>query len=537
MGVQLRDSLTLETMIQRDWIKPRLRVLLPRAAFHAWTNYPVVSPLEAEGCVDEHAWALNLYVRAVVSGFPGKSEKWWLCDLDDSTLQLTTIARANSVQTSETSVRLPDPFHHARHNQEIRPWIDYFAYWQAFQIAEYNDAMTGTFSLTSQPPDDPQREIERRRDYVNSTHQRLARTWETRYAAFDWLSRMRTALGSSIMPQRTYEEVDTALKTIAVEQGLTVDQMKHDVREVLLPMWQDITHTNTSVSRNGDGLAHLLRQELQYGVHFIERISGEQIDPLDEYWSPSSGNLHVPSLIRALPHEEDVARLEFAQHVMPYIKDAKAAIPELALLDYATIRRIIDASYRRIPALGRFILAFHRFHEELRGERLTAEETVIRQAERIEQFVLIVLHAEKVLSHQLRAQQGSKRASDVRSIAKHSCNEVMSKWQLQGGGFSAVTQPRLVQLIDQRAQLHDLDEAVGLPLVIPSEVASGKPVADHIIAAFVNFVIARNYAAHHDALDFELVYPTSEPGRTHQGALVLQSVVIAVLATLTPKRS
>lgn len=525
-------------MVQRGWIEPRLRVLLPRVAFDAWTNYPVVSPLEAEGCSDEHVWALNVYVRSVVSGSPRKSEKWWLCELDDPTSDLTLIARANSVQANDPHVRLPDPFRHARYNQEIRPWIDYFAYWQVFQIAEYMDAMTGTFSMTTLPPEDRQREIDWRREYVELTHLRLSRVWSTRYATFDWLSRMRTAIGSSIMPQRSYEEVDASLKSIASEQGLTVDQMKHDVREVLLPMWHDVTRCHTTMSRVPEDLLHLLRQEIQYGVHFIERISGERVDPLDEYWNPSTGSLHVPSLIRALPYEQDVARHEFAQHVMPYIKEAQVAIPEFATLDRESIRSIIDSSYRRVPSLPRFILAFHRLHEELRGERLTAEEKVIRQAERIEQFVLIVLHAEKILSHQLRLRQGSKRASDVRSIAKDSCNEVMSKWQLQGRGFSAVAQPKLVHLLNERAQLHELDETKGLPLVQPSEVASGKPVADCIIAAFVNLVIARNYAAHHDALDFELVYPTSGPGRTHQGALVLQSVVIAVLATLMhPKGS
>ena len=65
-----------------------------------------------------------------------------------------------------------------------------------------------------------------------------------------------------------------------------------------------------------------------------------------------------------------------------------------------------------------------------------------------------------------------------------------------------------------------------------SEAATGNATVDRLVAAFVNLVIIRNYAAHHDSLDFDPVYVTRDAQHLHPGGLALESLLLAVLSTL-----
>lgn len=535
LGVELPSGLSLESMVARGWVRPRLRVPLPRAAFDAWTNFPISSPVEADGCPEEHVWALNLYLNTVSVRRPRRTERWWIYELDDQHSILAQSARSHALDPADPAAQLPSSFRHARHNQEIRPWIDYFAYWQAFQIADYAEAMVDPDVLTNDLPSDPERANAARAERVRRIHNQRSRAWSGRYPAFEWLSRMRTAFAASAASGRSYHDLDGALKSIAVEANVTLDGMKHDVRNVLLPMWEELAGPPRRATRAPKQLLHLLRQEIEYGLFYIERIGGLKVDLLDEYWSPPTRNANEPSLIRALPREEDLARREFPWHAEPYLEKARASLPALAHLDRQGVKDLVDAHWRRSRSLRRLALALHRLHEQLHGERLSAEDEVIRQTERIEQFNLIIMHTERFLSNELRERRGDKRYPDVRDLARESLNHLLGTWGLLAGGFSAVAQSRVTALFRERAQLHELDEEIGLRLVNAGDVVSGSAVADELIAAFVNLVIARNYAAHHDALDFELVYPSRRRGRPHGGSLALQSVLVAVLGTLAAR--
>lgn len=530
LGIDLPAGLPLEAMIVRGWVTPMLRVKLPRSAFDAWKNYAVISPIDADGCPEEDVWALRLYIDAMSGPCSNRRDNWWVCGLDDDTDELTLAARANGIDPASRDA-LPPTFLHPRSDQEIRPWIDYFAYWQAFQIAEYLRCMTATYLVTDEVPSDPDRVRAFRAEYIAAKHQMLSKKWNERSGAFEWLSRMRTVLGAGVMPYRSDDERRAALRSVVQDLGLTADQMNRDVRDVLLNMWQEWSTASKSWNGTREPLLHLLRQEIEYGVFFIEQISGQKVDFLSDFWSPPGRHSGVVRLIDALPYEDELARRDFPKHADMYLREARAALPALSSLDQAGLRSLVDEHWDRSRSLRRFVLAFHRLHEQLHGEHLISDQKVIRQTERIEQFNLAVMHSERVLSHELRDRRPGERYMDVRKLVRESLNHLLGKWGLGGNGFLATAQTAMRPLFE-RAQLHELDEEKGLCLVAVDEVGSGDNATDYLISAFVNLVIARNYAAHHDALDFDLVYPGTEEGKPHTGNIAVQSILVALFSTL-----
>lgn len=516
-------------MVDRGWLTPRLRVLLPRVALESWKNFPSF-PADSEGCPEEERWALELYAHAMMSGWPRGESNWYLHELDDQTSHLAMAVEANAQDQYHPEL-LPETFRHARNDQEIRPWMDYFAYWQAFQIGDYLRFMTYTCSLTDELPSDLDRFTKTRIDNIASAHQTLSKRWENRIRVFDWLSRMRTVMGASVNPERSFEEQSSALRQIAQDLGISVDQMRIDIRATLLQMWNEWSEPKSGLKRSQTPLLELLRQEIEYAVFYTEALSGQRVDFLDQFWSPPVRRDQAADLIDALPREEELARRDFPLYAGVYIKRFHDKIPEINNLDQNGLRNLIHCNWNKNRSLRRFVLAFRRLHEQLRGEQLIVEDKIIRQTERIEQFNLVVLHAERVMSYETRKRGTSSRYPDVRAIAKDSLNHILGRWDLSKAGFSATAQSKAVSLLEERAQLHELGNS-GLRLVQVDEVRSGNPVANHLIAAIVNFVIARNYAAHHDDFDFTLVYPTTESASTHPGDTILESVLLVVLSIL-----
>ncbi|CAG0991415.1 hypothetical protein PHYC_02319 [Phycisphaerales bacterium] len=525
LGIALPSGAGIETMVHRGWIKPVLRVFLPRTAIESWTNYPQF-PMELSNCPEAESWALDLLVRARTSGWPRESGRWWVHELDDESDPLTQVARRHLSSPGGVSSELL-VFRHARLDREVRPWLDYFAYWQAFQVADYARAMSRRCCLVEDIPVDRETALLARARLVDCEHKRLTAAWDERYAVFEWLSRMRTVVGSAVMPQREFEETRAAICQVAREAELSVDKMKEGIRRTLLLMWEE-----WSRAQETPALLGLLRQEIEYSIYFLERVSGERVDALDDYWSPHQRRDFSASLIDALPREEDLARRDFPRNVCIYLKEYRATVPQLAHLDETAIRTHLNAGWFASRAFRRFVLAFHRLHEQLRGPQSTPDEKVIRQSERIEQFNLISMHAERVLSRAARARTGQKSYSDVRALARESLNYVLGRWGLMGGDVGAACQRRMKELLVQRAQLHDLEEQTGLRLVAASEVASGNDVANELVAGFVNWVIARNYAAHHDVLDFDLVYSRRDANAPHPGSVALKAVLLSLLSVL-----
>lgn len=529
-GIELPDSLPLERIVALGWVAPVLRVRLPETAFLSWSDYPNLSMNGFDECPEGDRWALDLYTRTMSSPPPVNRDDWWVFFLDDSSDSVAQAARDHALDPAKCD-GLPLAFRHPRHNQEIRPWLDYFAYWQIFELADFLFSMTCTLPLTDDLADVIERSGGVWLELADVRVQALKRKWESRRPTFEWLSRMRTVLGSSMTPDRSQDEIDVALGAVAKGLKLTYDQMRSDIRNTLLVMWRDWTGQSSPITRRHSSLLELLRQEIQYSVFYLERLTGQPPDFFDSFWHGGRQEHEWACLIEALPREEELARRDFARTALMYLRRYKASIPQIGTLNEEGFRRLVSDNWQRSRPLRRFVLAFYRLHRELNGERLIENESVIGRAERIEQFNLTLMHAERVLSLEYRERHRLQSYPEIRKLAKDTLNHLLCRWSLSGE-VSRIAQKRTQLLLQQHAMLHDLDPQQGLPLVSSSDVASGNDTADHAAAMLINFVIARNYAAHHDAVDADLVYPNGEDADKHPGEIAVTSALAAVAAAL-----
>ncbi len=529
--IDLKRPVSLGDFVLRGWVKPRLRIAIPHEPFLTWSDFPNLSMEGTDSCPESDTWALSLYARAF-SDFGRPQDPWWLHHFDNPDDPLTKQATAHAMDSASVPDGAATHFH-PRVRQPLSPWIDYFAYWQIYEIVEILHAVT--YSVRA-PEGAIKKQFQEPTSWwcpLRGEVLRVVKRWSQRASTFEWLSMMRTVLGSSVSPIRSQAEVDVALKFIATKRGLTTSQMAMEVRDTLLVMWEDWTGTSTPLSRQQSSLLELLRQDVEYAVVCIERISGRTVDYRDPVWHDDHQAHPWSPLIKALPREEELARDEFPHQASLYLAKSTGSIPQISSIGPDALRTLINVQWNRSRATRRFVLAFHRLHEQLHGQRLMASEEVIRKTEVIDQMNLAFMHAERVLSFESRQRSGSTTYPEIRALAKDSLDHVLRKLGVAGSPIVRLALERAHQLLQERAMLHDLDSTNGLRLVLPKEVATGSDAADTLVAAFVNFVIARNYAAHHDALDDEMVYPSNvDTGRPHQGGLALSSVLLVVVAVL-----
>jgi hypothetical protein len=534
-GLTLPHDCSLKQMVEWGWISPILRVSLSRAALDSWDNFPESPRRGPDTCPADDLWTLTLWSNVVT--FPTGLEPAddnptrWMHFLDDLSNPLTRKVLAHAIDSADPMLR-PQPFKQTSSGREIAPWIDFFAYWQSYQVAELLGAVSFVIRAT---PGFGKRiaGVEKSTlDLVDVSVGRVRSRWQKWRSTYEWLSRFLVVLAAWSSTQRPWSYVETAAHALAAKYRLTGRRVVAKIRSVLLVTWQDWANLGNIDLPGGNKLRALLRQDIEYALALAEILSGSRCDFLAPYWINSD---RLPrrwaQLIDALPREAELARYRFPELAMMYLGKHVALAPNSFGLDAAGIRNLIAEYWSRSRPLRRFCLAFYRLHKELNGEDLGAEERVVRSNERIEQLLLTILSAEKVLVSIALAKGRGAPNSELTKIAKAQLDFTLTRFGLAANDVSRLMEAAQ-NLLDKHADLHDISSRGDRIFVSADAVGSGSAQADYFVAAFVNFVIARNYAAHHDSLDDRLVFPNELDVTEHQGRVALVSALSVVITCL-----
>jgi hypothetical protein len=134
-----------------------------------------------------------------------------------------------------------------------------------------------------------------------------------------------------------------------------------------------------------------------------------------------------------------------------------------------------------------------------------------------------VLHAEKILRDRyLEGRPGATRLPGVTKIILFEAEKI-----LQAKGFSDCGEglKELEDIMKIKGQLHELHLNPISPFVETVNISWGGGLEKSLTASFANFGILRNYAAHHDCLDEELIY-------TPLAQTVVEAVLVPTLLVL-----
>ena len=313
--------------------------------------------------------------------------------------------------------------------------------------------------------------------------------------------------------------VTDAAPRLFAELGLTSDLLRAGIRDVLLVQWRQWNQPNGENSGIRKPIRAHFQQDIQRAVEFLEEATGQEVDLDDPYWGSSRRNMHWTPLADALPYESLGARREFPLYASMYLEKLNSLLGERRF-DETRLRRLVEIWWPQSVAFRRFCLAFHRLHGHLGTSK--DDKVGLRTETPVEFLILCTLHAEKILRDDHMARTMVTKVPGVRVITM-SCAEVVLRSFGIPEASSAVQE--LGNALKLRDQLHNLPENPRDPFVVPGYFALEGKLGQLILASFANFVILRNYVAHHDCLDDQLVY-------TEMGETALNAVLIATLTIL-----
>lgn len=286
-----------------------------------------------------------------------------------------------------------------------------------------------------------------------------------------------------------------AAKTIVTELGLTAENLKSEVRDVLLVLFQQWKWDLRSARLQQPVVAHL-RQDIQLALHFIQEGTGVQTPLDDPAWTSDSFFEHLwARMDEALPYELARAKAKFSFLASMYLEKFATAF---SIDDIESdVEHLSRTWWPESYPLRRFALLFQRLHNTLGGnskERITFDEE-----NTIDYLILCTLVAEKLMVWLwLRDQIQPVDVPDFKKLLRISLDRITASRQLQSVDsefLSAYPNTALYQLTTTRK----LELFTSLP-----HVADGR--RQLVLRSALNFAIMRNYAAHHDCLDQELTY-------------------------------
>ncbi len=86
-------------------------------------------------------------------------------------------------------------------------------------------------------------------------------------------------------------------------------------------------------------------------------------------------------------------------------------------------------------------------------------------------------------------------------------------------------------VLKTKDQLHDLKANPRDPFIALSDITSGDEATKQILVSFGNLVILRNYVAHHDVLDREMIYDPKIATAALQAILISTVLVLELPPT------
>ena len=502
LGVSLPSNISLVDFVRYRWLKPAMIVRLPNDLFTTWKDFPVLEGEWNEGV----AWALRLWEWYVTPkrGWgqnPASLPQDWYCHpFDRSDDALGSEVRSHAVELSECdwgeTIEMPS-------GQRISPWVVFFPYWHAYMIAE----LLGALRLF-----DPILHVPQAKDWIRSALENYDQLtaicdmrvsavqthWRRVAPAFEWLSRFRTLRGAASGLRIPYREWGGTAARILSDLGMSADSVKASFRDELLVAWQ---HWQWFLKDSLPAACHEgLREEIDLAFEFMETALNEDLDPEDAFWNPPDPNLRRwARLPAALPREDWNSLRKFCQLSPLYLADFKRLMPEKGAPEPLQLRRAARSGWARSVAFRRFCLAFSRLDEHYTGFPLSPVGPDLRAHTPIDYLLLCSLFIEKWLGEV--AEATGTTGNTFADRAEHFCGVVVGTLSLPVdatiGRYRALREHGRTDF--RRPTMNRSDPFVSLRELAPGDVAG------YIASCLVNCEIMRNYAAHHDYLDWELI--------------------------------
>lgn len=520
----------LVQLVEWGWIIPQYRVIFPKQFFESWKNYPCIpyhSPddFKQYAMLWGYAWSLD----------EKNKPYWFLDDLFRPGDKTGEFLRQHTYKMGLSVT--PEPFNHDR-GISITPYVDYFYRWQGYALVDvirWADNIESIYStpdvvkrvkgityiaewISSNPSAWPQK--------ILTTPQR----WAGLASPMMWLDHFRSFRSACINKYRNDYEKEKIVyqegaKLLAKYFAITPEILIDAIKNKLLVLAKEWIQTNEKIEKHSIWTMRAwphLQSDILLMVNWLTILTGRTFEDYVTDWRLSNkGNHEWAMLDEVLPyhfikHQEKFIRL-VPEYLKPFneVSNDQMQFNETNL--YETISQLSKENYTFIG----FLAAFHEMHTHLNYLPFDKHGLDFRELRPLDHYTLLAIHAEGCLRRKLDSlcllnTIKDKDQSFFKYIQILARNQMISEKVI--GYFSG--NKDLTRLHTNRND----------PIGRIQSIKTNLPKSDHMLTqAFLCCVLARNYFAHHDFLDHELI-------RSEKSAFMLRGILLTVLILLNSRK-
>lgn len=519
LGITLPSGHTLQDMVRWGWLEPSVRLPLPAPFVQQWRAFPTLGlarQIRAEDEPLDLLWSRAFIAWPEVPGSRCTAE-WWTHPFENAAYPLgrpTVLAPYVHAMKIGAGPGCEEPVPIALETgDEVQGWLDFFQGWQAFEVHDLLHAATLHVSLMNKPTAGLRAEtfvprLEGLRRYSDAWIERARSDWRHRRTAFEHVYRYRTLLGIWLGRKGTLTQRQRGARGLARMLGITAASLRDEIRDVLLVAWKHL-------SGLPDAATEQFRADIALAVDWLSILEGRPVYAYEPFWSPADLQPRDwEYLSEVLPYELDEARHEFARWAVPYLERYNTSASMRRRYDEERIAGILDRHWKDRYSLRRFCLAFARLHKHYGGAVNRGKGVRLVAASPIDFLVLSTLYAEKL--------QAELFLSGRRKVLDPFQALILGRARAIG---VAERLPDLEPMVRRRWKKETGLHHITVTRRTPFRRARKRSRTLYLADSLLNFAKLRNYAAHHDILDWKLL-------NTSAGGPAIEALVLAVLLTL-----
>lgn len=516
----------LAQLIEWGWIVPQYRVTFPQRFFESWENYPCI-PWEPPEDLDQYAILWDYYWS-----IEDESEPLWFLDpLFHTGDHAGELLRHCAYLEGPTLP--PAPIDHAR-GMPIAPYADYFYHWQGYALVDvirWADNIEPIYST----PDVVERAhgVVRVAEWISANQPTWPKDiltapqrWAGLALPMTWLDHFRAFRDAAFSKHDSDFDTKQALyrkgaQSLAQYFAVTPDMLAEAIKGRLLVLAQEWMQANDKLARQSIWTLRAwphLRADIQLAMSWLILLTGKTFEDYVAEWRlPFMGNWGWAALDDALPYDFVQHQKKFVQLAPIYLKPFNEAGNNRRQFDETTLPVLVRRLHRSNYPFTGFLTAFHELHEHLSYRSFDKHGLDFRTLRPLDHYALLAIHAEGCLRREL----DSLGLLDEIDCDKQGLFRYIQKLARVRGISDGVIGSFCSQykLADLRM---DRDDPIGRI----QSIQTGLPDTDHqLVQAFLSCLLARNYFAHHDFLDHELM-------RSEKSAFMLKGILLTVLMLL-----
>ena len=516
----------LRQLVEWGWIVPQYRIIFPKQFFDNYKHYPYIygeTPTELKNydVLWDHFWKLD----------DESTPLWYLDPISHPDEETNQLLRNNIYKAGKND--LPESFEHAR-GRTITPYADYFYRWQGYALVDVIRWADNIETILSTPDVIKKAEgILRIAQFITSERlnnpESILTTpnrWGGLASPMTWLDHFRSFRSVCMSDHRKNDDEKhntyrKGAKLLAQYFEITPESLADFIKNKLLVLAQEWIRLNEKFEKRSVWTKrawHYLKIDIQLAISWLMILTNEPFEKYVADWRPLfMGSRNWATLNEALPYEFIKHQEEFILLVPEYLESFNKICNDQTKFDKKSLPEIVYRLNKiNYPFTG-FMAAFYELHEHLRYKNFDKYGLDFREVRPLDYYALLAIHAEGCLRRKLDLLgllDGIKEEKQtlfkyIQILAKN--KQISEKVIGYFNGNNDLTK-LYTNRIDPIGQIQSLK--------------TNLSQFEHMLTqAFLFCVLARNYFAHHDFLNNELI-------RSEKSGFLIKGILITILVLL-----